>query len=132
MLLQYGFSPLTRCDIVRLLTHEHEEPRTQSTEGAQVKTDRTELAKLAFMGLSKRERRAFLAVVAESESATATAAPGPDRLLRRADVASMLARSPRAVDRLAYDGALPRVMLPGRRRGAGFRLADVQRLIGAD
>jgi hypothetical protein len=130
MLLQYGFSPLTRCDIVRLLTHEHEEPRTQSTEGAQVKTDRTELAKLAFMGLSKRERRAFLATFAES--ATATAAPGPDRLLRRADVASMLARSPRAVDRLAYDGALPRVMLPGRRRGAGFRLADVQRLIGAD
>jgi hypothetical protein len=36
------------------------------------------------------------------------------------------------VDRLAADGVLRRVTLPGRARAAGFRLHDVQTLIGTD
>jgi predicted DNA-binding transcriptional regulator AlpA len=96
-------------------------------------SDRLELAKLAFMGLNKTERRQFLATFSEPVQSPATnspAVPATDRLLRRGEVAAMLARSPRAVDRLAVDGTLPKFTLPGRLRAAGFRLADVQRLIG--
>jgi hypothetical protein len=51
------------------------------------------------------------------------------RLLRRAAVANKLGCTIRQVDNLARQGILRRVILPGRRRGAGFRLADVESLI---
>jgi hypothetical protein len=41
----------------------------------------------------------------------------------------MLSRSPRYVHRLAKEGVLRRVRLPGRRRGIGFLQADVERLL---
>ena len=41
----------------------------------------------------------------------------------------MLACSLRSLDALAADGKLSRVRLPGRRRAAGFREADVRALI---
>ena len=59
----------------------------------------------------------------------ATAAPTGPRLLRRREAAQMLAVSLRTLDTLAADGTLRRVTLPGRRRGAGFREADVRALI---
>lgn len=92
--------------------------------------DRIELAKLAFMGLSKTERREFLRAFADPTPPAAPATPGTDRILRRAEVAALLSHSERAVDRMAAEGILQKVRLPGRRRAAGFRLADVQALIG--
>jgi hypothetical protein len=41
----------------------------------------------------------------------------------------MLSRSPRFVDRLAEQGILRRVRIPGRQRGIGFAQEDVDRLI---
>jgi hypothetical protein len=93
--------------------------------------DAVQLAKLAFLGLSKSERREFLRTFTDTPTpATATAAPGPDKIIRRAGVAALLSHSERAIDRMAADGILHKVKLPGRRRCCGFRLADVQRLIG--
>jgi hypothetical protein len=51
------------------------------------------------------------------------------RLLHRETVADRLACSLRLVDRLAVDGVLHRVMLPGRKRGAGFRESEVDALV---
>ena len=56
-------------------------------------------------------------------------APKEARLLRRETVAERLACSMRTVDHLAADGVLKRVTLPGRKRGGGFREADVDALI---
>ena len=52
-----------------------------------------------------------------------------DRILRRAEAARMLGRCPKAVDRLAAAGLLPKVTFGGYKRAAGFRLSDVARLI---
>jgi len=51
------------------------------------------------------------------------------RLIRRAEAAKILGRSIRAVDLLRSQGVLHQVTFPGRARGAGFRLSDVQALI---
>ena len=91
-------------------------------------TDGLQLARLAFLALNKTERREFLRTFSDP-TPTAPATPETDRVVRRGEAARILARSPRAVDRLAADGALRRVMLPGRTRAAGFRLRDVQALI---
>jgi hypothetical protein len=93
--------------------------------------DKLELAGMAFMQLNKTERRAFWSKYTDATpTAPATPAPSPDRILRRGQVAELLARSPRAVDRLAADGILHKVKLPGRRRHCGFRLSDVLSMIG--
>ncbi|MBM3892124.1 MAG: hypothetical protein FJ388_23655 [Verrucomicrobia bacterium] len=92
-----------------------------------MKSDRLELARMAYATLAPRERREFQTMI--GGPAAPAPAPVQDRLLRRGEVAQLLARSPRAVDRLAADGVLPRVTLPGRQRGAGFRLSAVQSLI---
>jgi hypothetical protein len=52
-----------------------------------------------------------------------------DRICRRAEAAKILGRSLRGVDLLREQGHLKLVMMPGRARGAGFRLSDVQALI---
>ncbi len=51
-------------------------------------------------------------------------------LLRRAEVAKRLSVSLRTVDKLHIQGILQKVRLPGRGRAAGFRLSDVEALIG--
>ena len=56
--------------------------------------------------------------------------PVENRILRRPEAARLLGRTPRAVDYLVKAGSLPRVTFPGHTRGAGFRLSDVQALIG--
>ena len=48
-----------------------------------------------------------------------------NRIMRRAEVAQVLGRSLRAIDLLAAQGHLQKIVMPGRRRGGGFRAADV-------
>ena len=52
-----------------------------------------------------------------------------DRILRRSEAARLLGRSPKALDRLAANGVLKKVVFPNYRRAAGFRLSDVAALI---
>jgi len=59
---------------------------------------------------------------------TAPAAPEP-RLLRRAEAARRLGCSIRCIDNWARDKILDKVRMPGRVRAAGFREADIRRLI---
>ena len=80
--------------------------------------------------ISTPERNRLLALLRNGGEAKPTE-PKPPRIMKRAEVARMLARSTRAVDLLARSGALPRVTLPGRTRSAGFREADVLALINA-
>ncbi len=51
------------------------------------------------------------------------------RIGTRKEIAKILSRSTRYVDRLAQTGALHRVVMPGRKRACGFVMADVYRLI---
>ena len=81
--------------------------------------------KVLFGTLPAGEREALLKGLVQE-----IATPTPDRIVRRHEAAELLARSPRAIDYLAAAGHLPRVELPGRSRALGFRLSDVQRLIG--
>lgn len=52
-----------------------------------------------------------------------------DRIVRRRETAKLLARSLRGVDLLRSQGVLRPVILPGRKRVAGYRLSDIRRLI---
>jgi hypothetical protein len=63
------------------------------------------------------------------ENPTAPAAP-LERLLTRREVAKLANRTPRAVDHWSRRGLLPRIALPGCKRGIGFRRADVERILG--
>src|ERR1035437_4770963 len=60
------------------------------------------------------------------------AAQQETRLLRRAEVARRVSCSLRTVDNLARKGVIQKVILPGRKRAIGFRLADFERLLAAD
>lgn len=55
--------------------------------------------------------------------------PSGPRLLRRTEVARRLSCSLRLVDRLVEDGALRKIVLPGRQRGAGFVDSEVSALL---
>jgi hypothetical protein len=84
-----------------------------------------ELARLALAGLTARERAALLRdLTGKPEQAQ------PDRILKRVETAARLSQSLRAVDRLAAQGALHRVRLPGRSRACGFRESEVAQLVG--
>jgi hypothetical protein len=93
-------------------------------------SDRIELAKLAFAALSATERRAFLDFAAPAQPAQPKTEKRA-KVLRRADVADMLGRSVRAVDRLAASGVLRRVRLPGQKHAAGFLAHEVETLLTA-
>ncbi len=54
------------------------------------------------------------------------------RILNRRDVARRFNRSLRFVDKLAVQGVLRRVKLPGRRRACGFLAEEVERLMGGE
>jgi hypothetical protein len=51
------------------------------------------------------------------------------RIIRRIEVAARMSRSVRFVDKLAADGVLQKVKLPGRLRATGFRESEVAALI---
>jgi hypothetical protein len=97
-----------------------------------MKSDRLELARLAVGGLNRRERAELLRTFtpAATEPATERQTTTP-RLLRRAEVANRLGRSPRAVDMLGAQGILRRVRLPGRTRAAGFLESEIAALLEA-
>ncbi|HEY9173724.1 MAG TPA: hypothetical protein VI136_15670 [Verrucomicrobiae bacterium] len=83
--------------------------------------------------VSPADRTRLLVQLRQRPDAVKTTAP-PENLAaiwtRKRVAEAMGSRSLRFVDRLAQDGILEKVKLPGRQRGAGFRAADVQRLIG--
>ena len=54
------------------------------------------------------------------------------RILHRRDVARRFNRSLRFVDKLAVQGVLRRVKLPGRRRACGFLAEEVERVMGGE
>jgi excisionase family DNA binding protein len=72
--------------------------------------------------------RILAAMQAAAKPEGVPAAEGPC-LLRRREVAKRLSVSVRTVDKLAAQGVLPKVHLPGRDRAAGFRESDVAALI---
>ena len=85
-------------------------------------------------GLEPAERITILQSIrnkGREPKASAPVKPAEPRLLRRNEVARRLGRSLRCVDKLAREGLLTRVKLPGRTRAVGFREADVCRLIEA-
>lgn len=56
--------------------------------------------------------------------------PTTPRLIRRREAAHLCGCSVRLIDRLAAQGVLRRVRLPGRQRGAGFLETDLLAVIG--
>jgi hypothetical protein len=76
--------------------------------------------------------RAKLLVLLRNGSEGERPKPEPEnglRILRRQATADRLGLSTRSVDRLAQQGVLRKVTLPGRRRAGGFREEDVNRLV---
>jgi hypothetical protein len=61
-----------------------------------------------------------------------SAPPQVARVLTRAEVAKRFNRSKRFVDKLAAEGVLKRVTLPGRMRACGLRETDVEELLGGE
>ena len=86
-----------------------------------------QLARLALAGLSAQDRLEFI-----RDLSSKPAEVRADRILRRGEVARRLGVTPRTIDNLARSGALLRIKLPGRARGAGFRERDVDHLINGD
>jgi hypothetical protein len=81
--------------------------------------------------VSASDRIRLLAMLrAGSESQFKAAPPntGP-RVIRRREAANRLACCVRVIDRLAQQGVLKKVRLPGRTRAAGFLEADVDGLL---
>jgi hypothetical protein len=54
------------------------------------------------------------------------------RILTRGDVAGRFNRSVRFVDRLAVEGIIRRVKLPGRKRACGFLAEEVERVMAGE
>ena len=59
-------------------------------------------------------------------------APPERRVLPRAEVARRFNRSLRFVDRLAAEGIIHRMKLPGRTRACGFLAEDVERVMSGE
>ncbi len=72
------------------------------------------------------ERRRLLGLLAKDSDAIQKTR---ERIVRRAEAAERLGVSLRTIDNLARQGALTRIRLPGRKRGAGFRETDVVALM---
>ncbi len=89
-------------------------------------SNRLTMAKMAFAGLTKKERMMFMA---ELNQTPAMNTPSETRIIKRQEVARRLGYSTRLVDQLGAAGTLERVTLPGRQRGCGYRLSDVEKLI---
>lgn len=87
--------------------------------------------------VSPRERTKILAALRSGlGTATINLTEPPEtsqqriqRIVRRTEAARMYGCSLRLIDRLAAQGVLEKVRLPGRKRGAGFREADLLALI---
>ena len=78
--------------------------------------------------LSPRDRTKFIAVLRHVPNGNAElpkrANPNP-RVVRRGEAARMYSCSVRLIDRLAAQGVLQKIRLPGRQRSCGFLEADL-------
>lgn len=79
--------------------------------------------------IAAASRAAVLAILDGKQADTAPASPPAPHILRRAEVARRLSVGIRTCDLWAKQGILEKVKLPGRKRAAGFREADVLALI---
>ncbi|MBM3839013.1 MAG: hypothetical protein FJ398_13805 [Verrucomicrobia bacterium] len=81
--------------------------------------------------LSARDRAELLALVRRGPTSPKPEQHQPNglRVLSRKAVATTIDRSLRFVDRLAAEGVLKKIRLPGRRRAIGFLAEDVERLL---
>ena len=80
--------------------------------------------------VSLTERSAHVKRLREgAEPAKPQPASEEKHILSRQQVASRCNRSLRFVDKLAAEGVLHRIMLPGRKRSCGFASAEVERLV---
>jgi hypothetical protein len=68
----------------------------------------------------------------DEQPAKVAAVSKESRVLTRIDVARRFNRSLRFVDKLAVEGILRRVKMPGRQRACGFLAEEVDRLMVAD
>ena len=85
-----------------------------------------DLARLAIGQLNRKERVELLReIVPDRKNPIAD----EERIVRRAEFAKTFSRSTRWADRVAKDGLLKKVTLPGQSRACGFRLSDVQGLL---
>jgi hypothetical protein len=92
-------------------------------------SDRIELAKLAFAGLSATERRAFLDFAAPAEPAQPKLQTRP-KVLRFSEAARQLSLTTRALRYGLQAAGIEAVSLPGRSRAFGIRASDLDKLIG--
>jgi hypothetical protein len=82
--------------------------------------------------ITPTDRNHLIALLRTGVAAPNPPAPSPDtgpRIIRRREAARRLACCVRVIDRLAQEGKLKRVKLPGRVRAAGFREGDVNALL---
>jgi hypothetical protein len=84
--------------------------------------------------LTPDDRSAILAAVRNHGREPEKKEPEPKTVcvLQRAEVARRFGRSLRFVDKLAVQGVLRRVKLPGRQRACGYREDEVERLIAGE
>ena len=96
-----------------------------------------ELLRAAFKSdptITATERASLLALVRQGREASSSkqnAASYP-RILKPKVAAERLGCSVRTVHKLAKEGSLPKVRLPGRERAAGVREEDVNRLLASN
>jgi hypothetical protein len=84
--------------------------------------------------ISPRDRVKILAALRNGPDAGTpnlgdSSKPTAQRIVRRGEAAQMYSCSLRLIDKLAEQGVLRKVRLPGRQRGAGFLEADLLALI---
>jgi hypothetical protein len=85
--------------------------------------------------VSPSDRIRLLAMLRVGLDTQAKTAPLPDaapRVIRRKEAARRFACCVRVIDRLAQEGKLKRVRLPGRVRAAGFLESEINQLIAAN
>jgi len=85
--------------------------------------------------ISPSDRIRLLATLRAGLGTEAKPAIAPDaapRVIRRKEAAHRLACCVRVIDRLAQEGKLKRVRLPGRIRSAGFLESDINQLLAAN
>ena len=81
----------------------------------------------ADWAINEMDRRRLVALLLRG--AQEAGDPTPDRLIRRREVGRLLGRSTKSVDRLAERGILHRITFPSAKRGAGYRLSEVEKLV---
>lgn len=81
------------------------------------------------------ERSRILAAIRNTGDSVAPVPVGgattqPPRIVRRREAAQLLSVSQRTIDVWAQQGILRKLQLPGHRRASGFRLSDIEWLVG--